>query len=322
MIQGQDGETGDLNIYQPPFRDFVSPKTRKRIFWGVVIVHVSIIVLPMLWFSLLSLLTPKPMKVMKISLVNIPSDFPIPSKNPSKTNATPSDTVPPDPGPLSPLPSEPAPEPEPDPTPAPVPPSPKPTPPKPTPTPKPKEKTPAPKEKTPTPKEKTPAPKEDAKKPDKKKTTAEDILKNSQVVKGAPPSKSTKKARGGGGPPNPDAIIRNIKEGLAQPAGGGGGPIGEVGDADKTDEYYASVSRYLYNNWQRPGKALLGNSKPSVDVKVSVAANGQILSATIVGRSGNALMDASVERLFAMIKALPVPPKAMEFTIKMMIADE
>jgi TonB family protein len=180
-------------------------------------------------------------------------------------------------------------------------------------------------------------PKEDAKKPAKpakdtkeevkktpekpKKLTAEDIRSNSKVVKNEPPKKPP---RGGGGPIiDPNKLLRDLKNnGVYQPPGGGGGPIGEVGDPNQNDAYFASVSKFLYNHWQQPGKALLGNTKPSVDVRVNVAANGQIISATIVGRSGNQIMDISVEKLFAEIRVLPVPPKAMEFTIKMMIIDD
>ncbi|WP_374043848.1 TonB family protein [uncultured Fibrobacter sp.] len=46
---------------------------------------------------------------------------------------------------------------------------------------------------------------------------------------------------------------------------------------------------------------------------------GKVLSATIIRRSGNRAMDASVEELVQDLKVLPNPPKAMEFVVTMEI---
>ncbi len=285
-------------IYPMPFREFISPKARKIIFWTVVGIHFVILVCPFLWSVLISFLTPPTLKVMKISLVDspIPIDGP-PSRNPSKHNKTPANAASiPDPGPIAPIP-EPQPEPETK-----------------------QDDTPKKEPKEPPKKEPSKVPSKDSKPaPEKKKLTADDIKNSGKVVK----NDAKKPPKGQGGPVlDPNKLINAIKGGIYQPPGGGAGPLGELGNPNEVNEYYSRVASFLYGRWQQPNKELLGNAKPSVDVKVVVDASGRILSAAIVSKSGVMVMDSSVERLFAEVKSLPVPPKGMEFTIKMIITDD
>jgi protein TonB len=81
-------------------------------------------------------------------------------------------------------------------------------------------------------------------------------------------------------------------------------------------QYYETVSGYVYRVWKQPSESELGGRKPSVTIHVSVAANGSVLSASIVKRSGISAMDMSVKRLISELKNLPIPPRgAMQFDI-------
>jgi len=42
-------------IYPPPFKDFLSPKVRRAIFWGVLGIHFAVLVCPFLWSLLRTL---------------------------------------------------------------------------------------------------------------------------------------------------------------------------------------------------------------------------------------------------------------------------
>lgn len=319
MSLEHDGSVSHVDVYPQPFKDFISPKARKIIFWTVVGGHIAFIFLPLLLFAILALIEPKAVQVIKVSLfTDLPFDHNVQSKAPDPNNPTPSESVPPPPGELSPLPPEPAME---EPTPA-VKDVPKPKEkPKEKEQPKPKETTPSPDAKK-TPKDK---PKEDAKpKEDSKpkKPTAEDIKKASQVVKGSTP-KVQPKGKGG-------EFFRDLSKQLnqnnydpnAKPGGGTNGGLGVQGNPNQDSEYYGRVGAFLKSHWQQPSRALLGNGKPTVNIRMKVDERGVIVSATIEKRSGFQVMDASVERLLAEVKTLPVPPRAMEFTISMNIEDE
>lgn len=319
MILDHAAPSIDSDIHPAPFKDFISPKARKIIFWTVVGSHIGMIFLPLLLFMFIKWIMPQPkvIKVINVSLFNdLPFDHRVQSKAPDPNNPTPSDTVPPPPGEISPLPPEPVEE-EPAPS---VKETPKPKE-KPKEIPKPKDSIPNPEAKA-KPKDK---PKEDPKAKDdgkSKKLTADDIKKASTVVKGAKP-KTTPKGMGG-------QFFNNLNKNLnlgkydpnARPGGGTNGGQGVQGNPDQDSEYYGRVGAYLKSRWQQPSRALIGGSKPSVNIKMRVDERGQIISATIERRSGVQVMDASVERLLAEVKALPVPPHAMEFTITMNIEDE
>ena len=321
MSLEHDDPTLDSKIYPAAFRDFISPKARKIIFWSVVGAHLGIIFLPLLFFALLAWIVPPPkqMEVITVSLQNdLPFDHHVASVAPDKDNPTPTDSMPPAPGEISPLPPEP---PEPAPTVKEMP--------KETPKPKPKE-TPKVKEtKETVVKEDVKKPTKDTKKDEKpkedskpKKPTAADILAASSTVKN-PNASKTPKGQGGEFFNNLNKNLSNIKtDPNAKPGGGTNGAQGVKGDPNQDMEYYGRVGAYLKSRWQQPSRALMGNAKPSVNVRVKVDERGQIVSASIEKRSGVQVMDASVERLLAEVKTLPVPPRAMEFVITMNIEDE
>ncbi len=314
MISYQNGS--DLHVFPPVRRDYISPRARKIIFWSVVGTHIALIVIPLLLYAIIQFIKPKELQVINVSLFSdLPFDHHTKSVAPDPNNPNPTDSLPPAPGKLDPLPPE---EPEPAEEQAPAikeTPKPKEAP-KPKPT---KETTPSPDAHKPKPKPKTETKAETT--PKQKKLTAEDIRKSATVVKNTKP----KQNRGQNG-----EFFNNFAKNLngikidpnARPGGGTNGGIGTKGDPSADMEYFGRVGAFLKSRWQQPSRALMGNVKPSVNIRIRVDEKGQVVAATIERRSNISLMDASVERLLAEVKALPVPPRAMEFTVTMSIEDD
>lgn len=115
------------------------------------------------------------------------------------------------------------------------------------------------------------------------------------------------------------------------PIGGGGtnlNPNVPVGSKDRAQTYgkqdnrapgggasvklseYAnrSLLPYLKSRWKQPPDSLLGGKRPSVDIVLTISANGKVQQASIKRPSGVAAMDDSVKRLLKGLDILPRPP--------------
>jgi TonB family protein len=171
----------------------------------------------------------------------------------------------------------------------------------------------------------TEKPVETPKKLEPKKPT--EIVKATKVVKGKNPT-TTPKISGSDLAARLKKIQNQFKATDTANGGGGGagvsGPPGGIGSTTGVGTvplgYYETVSLYLYDQWQQPGKAELKGLKPTVTVHVSIDASGNIKSAKIVKKSNNMPMDSSVEELLAKLKKLPPPPQgALELDISLEI---
>ena len=98
--------------------------------------------------------------------------------------------------------------------------------------------------------------------------------------------------------------------------GGGGGRNGVV--SKEINDYYNKIEAFLKRRWNQPRLAQKTANLKAV-VAIQVDARGRILSARIIQSSGVSAMDASVRELLASLSTLPVPPKAMAFTVDMEI---
>lgn len=306
---------------------YVGGGKRTLIFGSVSLFHIGLILVPFLLYSLSNLIDP-PVSVTKVSLVDSPpNDNERPSRFPDPKRADPLGTPDyGDPGPISDIPEVPDPAPEPEPAPVQSEPAkPKPEPVKTEPKVVKAEPKAAPEAKIP--------PKPKPVKPKPKWKTAAEIQKSTKIVrhgtgKRSAPRRSSDSRRqdirnilknwasetGGTGSPNASRYGMRGGRGLA---GGGGGPVGVL-DQDLI-AYYDKVAAYLKRQWNQPNQAALGGTMPKVEIRLKIDSAGRVLSANIFRRSGNRAMDASVEELIGKLKALPNPPKAMEFAVTMEI---
>jgi TonB family protein len=84
--------------------------------------------------------------------------------------------------------------------------------------------------------------------------------------------------------------------------------------------YFDSVSAYLYDLWKQPGKSELKGMRPTVSVHIAIDAAGNIKLAQITKKSGNQIMDSSVEEMLGSLRKLPPPPQgALEFDVALVI---
>lgn len=243
-----------------------------RILVGVLIAHFILIVGPFLWYWVEQWFKPEKPKVFNVRLVSPPPPPPSSAQPISKTVEKP---------PVSP------------PTP--------PTPPKPKEIKKTVEK---PKIKPPKPKKvvkKTPAP--PPKPPEKtwKAASVDDIkIAQNVVSKHAPKPIAVSKI-------SSSSLFSNISKNFKFKS-----TSTATGVASYTEKrYFDEVAAYLHQRWRQPGRAQLGGKTPSVEVRVTVDADGRIVSSNVTGRSGIGAMDHSVELLLQSIKNLPTPPKGL-----------
>lgn len=91
-----------------------------------------------------------------------------------------------------------------------------------------------------------------------------------------------------------------------------------VGSPVDSERYARWVRESYENAWNRPDAAQRDNS--TVKVRVLVKRDGSIISATIISKSGDPLLDQSIQRALDLVKKLPRFPDGiqepqMEFTI-------
>ena len=75
-----------------------------------------------------------------------------------------------------------------------------------------------------------------------------------------------------------------------------------------SQSYFNSVSSIIYKQWNQPSKSETGRSNPTVEVQVTVNSYGKITKASIIRKSSNRAMNASVVDLLKRLKNLPTPP--------------
>ncbi len=305
-------------------RDFITPAARRKIRVSVIIGHAAMIFVPLLWMMFVNWLRP-PKTIHKVNISMIETPYDLPSTGKSL-------------GAPAPPPQEFAKEPEvPDEPPTPELPAPEPVKETPKvveqPKPKPPEKKPTPVKKTvekkkepPKKEEKKEQPKEPPKKEAPKDTkkfvplTPADIIKskNAKLVKGPkgdPAAKPSKRV-------DPNSVFNDPNDKIVDNSSPVGNLFGGPSNAQLND-YYTSVSQYLYRMWQQPGKNLLAGSKPFVTLHMSVDASGRVVAARITKRSGVVVMDSSVDKLLTEVTVLPKPPKgAIEFDVTLKIDED
>ncbi len=292
---------------------YLGRRTKCLIAGGVFALHCALVFCPLLFLALWEYFDP-PVAVMKVSLVDSPpNEFDSPSYHPSADNPVPN----PDPEPLSEIPSVPdLPTEIPDVPDLPVPPPPEPEPePEPEPTKKAQAVPPPPPAKQP---EKTTQPRK-TEKPKRRMLRPEDItisrkrvVSNRSAVNSSAARETARRNR------EYADMLRNLGRN-SLPAGGGGGPRGDVTISD-LEKYYKKVQDFLHPQWNQPSSRLLeGRTDLAVDVVFQITADGRIQSAQIREKSGIPAMDASVEELIRKVKVLPAPPKAMTLTITLRV---
>ncbi len=211
-------------------------------------------------------------------------------------------------------PAQPTPQPDPEPKPQP---HPKPKP-KPLPQTQPKVETkPQPKKDSPKP---TPAPKPKPKPKPQKRV----IRPNLEKVSRQNPLTSKRAERKPAPQPDPNAQfqknVQNKLQAIRQNLSGTSTiQVPESSGSPLDAERYARWVRDRYeNSWTRPDAAQKASA--TVSVKIVVARDGTIISETISRRSGDPLLDASIERALKLVKRLPGFPDGLqepqtEFTI-------
>jgi len=81
----------------------------------------------------------------------------------------------------------------------------------------------------------------------------------------------------------------------------GGGATGE------DEAYWTRLGNYVKMRWTEPPGSLLGTTRPTVTIELSIAADGRVTGSRIIRRSGNRAMDDSVERMLAGLDRVPAP---------------
>ena len=324
---------------------YVQSGKRTLIFSTVTLFHAAMLILPVVFLAISEKINP-PVFVTKLPIVDSePNDNEIMSPYPDARRKTP-DGVPdkgePDPDlppieqfePIKDLPKLPDPPKEQKAEPQPQPPAPAPQPqPKETAKPekRPVEKVPETVKQTPVENGKGKTPAKTDSKPKKKYLSADDIKISRKVVHRNTSRKNTGNSAAVSANARAEAArnarnaalaqrLRNLSQygvagGQGTP-GGGGGRNGVV--SKEINDYYNKTEAFLKRRWNQP-RLVRKTANLKAVVAIQVDARGRILSARIIQSSGVSAMDASVRELLASLSTLPVPPKAMAFTVDMEI---
>lgn len=293
-----------------PFRDpYANPRRARAILFGVLLMHVSVIAIPLIYASLTEFFDP-PVIVMKVGLVDLPlGDSPdagapadAPAPKASEPDPVSVDDIP-DPQKVEPLPElkiEPKVEPkkvEDKPT---V---------KPPPKTEPKKDPPKTEPKKDPPKSNLLKP-EDIIKPKNTKTQAQIDAERKAREAAEAKAKADAKAR-----QDLIADIRTTAGAGQQPGRFGTTNPGREGilATKEMRDYYDQLNAFIQPKWNAVSPSsveLSGNipNWPSVDL--TIAKDGRITKAVVVSLSGNKAIDDAVKILLADLKVVPVPPQA------------
>ena len=302
---------------------YFNPKRTRDILFGVLLVHIGIIAIPLIYSSLTDFFEP-PLVVMKVGLADLPlgdspdagQPQPVQADTPAKTDPAPLEEFP-DPTNIKPLPPEQKIEPPPQPKNVQTKVEPKVDPPKPkTDT---KAKTdPPPKPKTDT-KAKTDPPKQpllsakDINVTTNTKTQAELDAERKAREKAESDRREAEKAR------------QEILNGLRQAAGSQPGRFGTTDPGQEgilatkeMRDYYKQLVAFIQPKWDALSPSsveLSGKISNWPVVQLTIAKDGRITKAEFVSQSGNKKIDDPVNVLLASLKTVPVPPQAIKINV-------
>lgn len=314
----------DAQISKDPY---FSQKRASSILFGVLLVHIGIIAIPLIYSSLTDYFDP-PVIVMKVGLADLPlgdsPDAGAPADAPADSAVSEPDPVSvddiPDPHQVADLPPD---IPPPPPKVENPPPKPK------TDTKKPVEE-PPPKPKTDT-KTNVKPPKTEQKKDPPKTQTKQDppksnLLKPEDIIK----PKNTKtqaqieaerrareaaEARAKADARARQDLIADIRAAVGEQGRFGTTNSGQQGilATKEMRDYYEQLNAFIRPKWNAVSPAsteLSGKIANWPTIALTIAKDGRITKVVIVRKSGNKAIDAAVEALIADLKAVPVPPQA------------
>ena len=316
--------------FSPEIRQELIGRGLKRfLFCTVVIMHVSVFLLPLIWYFFREWLTPPPPKVIEVTLVENPTAEPHSKRGTQsasrKSSADSQQDIAAPPGKVEDI-SDKIPDTPDVPDISKIKPKPKPRPKpktKPKPAPK-KEVVPKPVVKN---EPKIPVPKKTAAPTPKKKKRdiSEDIMeyrrKHGKVYKVARDS-GAKNTKSGSRTGNSSAQTRNQ---LAKDIQGmiGNGGTADFGAGGVYDSYIPILIDFIQREWKRVAPPDLG-TKAVVPLYFDINGNGMVVSSSIKKRSGISVLDAAVNSLLRSMRRLPAPPdgKRCQFIINLRVGEE
>ena len=312
---------------RPTNDPYFNPKRTRDILFGVLLVHIGIIAVPLIYSSLTDYLEP-PLVVMKVGLADLPlgdspdAGQPVQADTPAKTDPAPAEDFP-DPTNIKPLPPEQKIEIPPPPKNVQTKVEPKVDPPKQkTDTPKPKTDTPKPKTDTPKPKTdtkaKTDPPKSTILSPKdinvttNAKTPAQLEAERKAREKAENDRRAAEKAR--------QELIAGIQKDASQPGRFGTTDPGQDGilATKELRDYYNQLIAFIQPKWDSLSPSnteLSGRISNWPVVQLTIAKDGRITNAEFVRKSGNKKIDDPVDVLLAGLKTVPVPPQPIKINV-------
>ncbi|HVR34349.1 MAG TPA: energy transducer TonB, partial [Methylomirabilota bacterium] len=177
-------------------------------------------------------------------------------------------------------------------------PQPQPTPPPPQPQPRVEQPPPQPRQ---TVQAQVPEPKPVRRRPDVDVNLNQVVTRNTSTSKPADPTPAPVQ------PSVNNSVVRDLRRNLSSsmeiptPTGGGG---------EAYINYALLVKAEYERAWDKPAR--IDDDSAAVRVRVTIARNGDVLSAEILKRSGVSTLDNSVQRALALRKLPPFPPEARD----------
>lgn len=80
------------------------------------------------------------------------------------------------------------------------------------------------------------------------------------------------------------------------------------GNPNAKIQYAQVLGAFLKPLWNEPGKTELGGRRPEVMIRLNIAANGAVMGAQVIKRSGIEAMDNSVTMMLNSLRKVPTPP--------------
>jgi TonB family protein len=300
---------------------YFNPRRTRNILFGVLLVHIGVIAVPLIYSSLSDYFDP-PLVVMKVGLADLPlgdspdAGQPTQADTPAKTDPAPVDDIP-DPTNVDPLPPEPKVQPkveqkvDPPPQPKVDPPKPKVDPPKNT-----QAKVDPPKPKV---EQKKDPPKSNILKPQDiiipKTTKTQAQIKAEQDA-----ARAAEEARR-----KADKARQELIAGIRQAAGSQPGKFGTTDPGQDgilaTKEmraYYELLIAFIQPRWNAVSPSsieLNGKISNWPTIQLTIEKNGSVSASAVVSASGNKKLDDAARALLAELKAVPVPPQAVKIPI-------
>ncbi len=306
------------------FRDpYYSSRRARSVLFGVLMVHIAIIAVPLIYASLTEYFDP-PLVVMKVGLADLPL-----GDSPDAGQPAPDTTEASEPEPMLDLPADPK---QVDPLPDLPPPPPK-TETKVTPPKVEQKKTdvappPPPKTETKVTPPKTNPPKTEQKKdPPKSNLLTADQIKVTTNTKSQAQIDAENKARAAAeAKAKADAKAREqLLADIRSAAGSKPGTYGTTDPGQKgilatkeIRDYYEQLNAYIRPKWSAVSPAnteITGSISNWPVLELTIEKNGKIRSAIMVAKSGNRKIDDAAELLRADLKAVPVPPQAITIRV-------